>query len=100
MVKYICCITCSSEPQSYAIPVASLEFASLCLRNALLLLREEGTNVPAPPSAPVDSRQVGSLRACVLAASAYVSLCLGDPVIALEHAKALLAQPNLSGIHK
>lgn len=90
---------CSSEPQSYAIPVASLEFASLCLRNALLLLKEEVV-IPAPPSAPVDARQVGPLRCSVLAASAYVWLCLGDPIVALENAKSLLQQLSISGVYK
>ncbi|XP_054277600.1 CCR4-NOT transcription complex subunit 10 [Macrosteles quadrilineatus] len=96
--------SCEPRCESYAIPVVSLEFSSLCLRNALLLLPstggEGGPPVPAPPSPPVDPRQVPVLRACVLAASAYVALCLGDPVICLEHSKALLAQPNLSGAHK
>uniref|UniRef100_A0A1B6E480 CCR4-NOT transcription complex subunit 10 n=1 Tax=Clastoptera arizonana TaxID=38151 RepID=A0A1B6E480_9HEMI len=94
--------SCSNDTQSFAIPVASMEFASLCLRNALILLPSADTNntVYAPPSPPIDPRQVPSLRACVLTASAYVSLCLGDPLLALEHSKALLSQPNISGVHK
>lgn len=35
---FICCV--DSEGQSAAIPVASMEFAAICLRNALLLLPE------------------------------------------------------------
>lgn len=80
--------------------MVSLEFSSLCLRNALLLLPEGSSTVPAPPSPPLDPRHVPMLRADVLAASAYVALCLGDPLMALEHSKALLTQPNLSGAHK
>lgn len=90
--------------QSYAIPVASLEFGSLCLRNALHLLptasADQNIPVPAPPSPPIDPRQVPALRACILAASTYIALCLGDALIALEHAKALLAMPNVSGVYK
>ncbi|XP_075216340.1 CCR4-NOT transcription complex subunit 10 [Lycorma delicatula] len=92
----------SNEAQSFAIPVASLEFASLCLRNALLLLPvgEATSPLSTPPSPPLDPRQITHLKSTVLAASAYVSLCLGDPVIALEHAKALLNQPNLTSLNK
>ncbi|GLH02443.1 CCR4-NOT transcription complex subunit 10 [Gryllus bimaculatus] len=111
--KYNC------EGQSYAIPVATIEFAGLCLRNALLLLPEpqteepvvlstEGTDVPpvpthpgklyAGPSSPLSLQEVDSLRCSVLAASAYVSLCLGDYIVALGHAQVLLTQSKLSGV--
>lgn len=37
----VCLVVCAdSEGQSAAIPVASMEFAAICLRNALLLLPE------------------------------------------------------------
>nr|CAD7410395.1 unnamed protein product [Timema cristinae] len=112
------CYSC--EGQSYAIPVATLEFASLCLRNALLLLPDvqpeetlpvvppsDGGEVPvvsaaprglyAAPSSPMEPHEVASLRCSVLADSAYVALCLGDSVVALGHAQNLLMQPKLSG---
>lgn len=110
----------STDTQSYAVPVATLEFASLCLRNALLLLPSEvitspvlpfllpgGVAPPPPPpgpgpapSTPLDPQEVASLRNSVLAASAYVSLCLGDYILTLEHSQMLLKQTKLSGAHK
>lgn len=110
----------STESQSYAVPVATLEFASLCLRNAYLLLPSEviispvpiillpgGVQPPPPPptpgpapSNPLSRKEIAGLKNSVLAASAYVSLCLGDFVLTLEHAQDLLAQPKLSGVHK
>ncbi|RZF43999.1 hypothetical protein LSTR_LSTR007271 [Laodelphax striatellus] len=92
----------SYEAQSFAIPVASLEFASLCLRNAQLLVPATGADdrpLPTPPSPPCDPRHIPHLRAAILAASAYVALGLGDPVLALEHANALLAAAP-SPVHK
>ncbi|CAG9821316.1 unnamed protein product [Phaedon cochleariae] len=109
----------SSDSQSYAVPVPTLEFASLCLRNASLLVPSQtatppvplflipGVTPPAPPpspgpapSSPLDGEGVATLRNGILAASAYVALCLGDYVVALEHAKEMLEQPKLSGLHK
>ena len=53
------------------------------------------------PSNPIrTATEVSSLRCSILAASAYVALNLSDSVVALRHAKALLAQPKLSGAHK
>ena len=40
-----------------------------------------------------------NLKISILAASAYVSLCLGDYTIALEHAKSLLAINNIPGAY-
>ncbi|XP_044263264.1 CCR4-NOT transcription complex subunit 10 [Tribolium madens] len=109
----------STESQSYAVPVPSLEFASLCLRNASTLLPSDTVSSPIPlflipggippvsscspspaPSSPLSPESVMSLRNSILAASAYVSLCLGDYILALEHAENLLQQPRLSGAHK
>lgn len=114
----------SCEGQSFAIPVATVEFASLCLRNALLLLPDSqpedpltlptphSTDVPtttpspsshyvyAAPSNPLGSHEVANLRCSVLALSAYVALCLGDYIVALDHAQMLLVQPALSGVHR
>lgn len=115
----------SCEGQSFAVPVATVEFASLCLRNALLLLpesqAEEPTSLPTPdstdvptvtsspcsshyvyaaPSNPLGPHEVVNLKCSVLAMSAYVALCLGDYIIALDHAEMLLVQPALSGVHR
>lgn len=88
----------SYDAQSFAIPVASLEFATLCLRNSLLLL--SGSTIDCSPSNPVTPQQIVNLRASVLVASAYVSLCLGDPIVAMNNCKNLLNISNCSGIHK
>ncbi|KAG8226293.1 hypothetical protein J437_LFUL002732, partial [Ladona fulva] len=150
----------SCDGQSSAIPVPSLEFASLCLRNALQLIlpnaqmpspaassamEDEGSQLgkwPKPSSTPSEEStekvsggpqsrlaatpecpsmnsgmvsggngissggsgsytgDLGALHCSVLAASAYVSLCLGDCAIALQHAQNLLTQPRLSGAHR
>jgi CCR4-NOT transcription complex subunit 10 len=114
----------SCEGQSYAIPVATVEFASLCLRNALLLLPDSQAEEPAvlsspdsagvpnitlptsshyvyaAPSNPLGPSEIANLKCSVLALSAYVSLCLGDYIIALDHAEMLLVQPALSGVHR
>ncbi|XP_069676719.1 CCR4-NOT transcription complex subunit 10-like isoform X2 [Periplaneta americana] len=106
----------SCEGQSFAIPVATVEFASLCLRNALLLLPDcqpeeaapDTADVTAPgshyvyaaPSNPLGAHEAASLKCSVLAMSAYVALCLGDYIVALDHAQMLLVQPTLSGVHR
>nr|CAH7758857.1 unnamed protein product [Callosobruchus chinensis] len=111
----------STESQSYAVPVPSLEFASLCLRNALLLVPPSsgsasppdplflipGVTPPAPPPAPsaspsnpLDSREVAQLRNAILVAGAYVTLCLGDYVITLEHAREVLSGEAVSDVHR
>lgn len=41
-----------------------------------------------------------NLKIAILTASSYVSLCLGDYVVALEHAKALLSIEKLPGAYK
>ncbi|XP_013383566.1 CCR4-NOT transcription complex subunit 10 [Lingula anatina] len=104
-----------------AIPMVSLEFASLCLRNALHLLPEgrvssstlspteeqaEGSKlqdsllIPAPPGNPMKGAEVASLRCSILANTAYVALCLSDHLVALHAAEKLLKQPRLSGAHR
>ncbi|XP_076844617.1 CCR4-NOT transcription complex subunit 10 isoform X4 [Brachyhypopomus gauderio] len=49
-----------SEGQSAAIPVASMEFAAICLRNALLLLPEHQQHEGKPDNASKSSSQSGS----------------------------------------
>ncbi|XP_069676638.1 CCR4-NOT transcription complex subunit 10-like isoform X1 [Periplaneta americana] len=106
----------SCEGQSFAIPVATVEFASLCLRNALLLLPDcqpeeaapDTADVTAPgshyvyaaPSNPLGAHEAASLKCSVLAMSVYVALCLGDYIVALDHTQMLLVQPTLSGVHR
>lgn len=41
-----------------------------------------------------------NLKISVLAASAYVCLCLGDYVVALEHARSLLSINKLPGAYR
>uniref|UniRef100_A0A673N0E7 CCR4-NOT transcription complex subunit 10 n=1 Tax=Sinocyclocheilus rhinocerous TaxID=307959 RepID=A0A673N0E7_9TELE len=118
--------TIYSEGQSAAIPVASMEFAAICLRNALLLLSEHQQHdskpdngskscsqsgstesssetsdgdkfIPAAPSSPLIKQEVENLRCSILACSAYVALALGDNLMALNHAEKLLHQTKLSG---
>ncbi|XP_067927945.1 CCR4-NOT transcription complex subunit 10-like [Watersipora subatra] len=108
--------------ESAAMPGATLEFAALCLSNALLLLntaeqqatqklKEELGDTPAgniherilvaaPPSLPMKADEVAQLRCSILANSAYISLLLHDYTMALQHSEALLAQDNLSPAHK
>ncbi|XP_046621243.1 CCR4-NOT transcription complex subunit 10-B [Neodiprion virginianus] len=115
-----------TEGLSCAIPQPTLEFGMLCLKNALFLLPNDNNelNLPSTPMAGPQSvpmslkpshvlggqhaTQVSqatalealNLKASVLAASAYTSLCLGDNVVALEHAKALLGMSKLPGAYK
>lgn len=49
-----------SEGQSAAIPVASMEFAAICLRNGLLLLPEPPQQDGKPDSSSKSSSQSGS----------------------------------------
>lgn len=103
--------------QSAAMPMPTLEFATLCLKNALVLLPERVATEQAVSGASVDDSaipenassanftsqagvdEVSALRNSVLTLSAYVALCLGDVLVALRHAESLLSQPKLSGIH-
>ncbi|XP_066539855.1 CCR4-NOT transcription complex subunit 10 isoform X3 [Hoplias malabaricus] len=52
--------TTYSEGQSAAIPVASMEFAAICLRNALLLLPEHQQHESKPDNSLKSSSQSGS----------------------------------------
>ncbi|KAK7498125.1 hypothetical protein BaRGS_00010713 [Batillaria attramentaria] len=103
-----------------SMPALSLEFAAMCLRNALLLLPDdplgaettvtddsdgskptpEPVLLPAPPSSPMRAHEVANLRCSILAASSYVALCLNDHQVALQHAENLLRQPRLSGAQR
>uniref|UniRef100_A0A3Q1DH80 CCR4-NOT transcription complex subunit 10 n=1 Tax=Amphiprion ocellaris TaxID=80972 RepID=A0A3Q1DH80_AMPOC len=99
--------TVYSEGQSAAIPVASMEFAAICLRNALLLLPEHQQQDIKTENSSKSSSQSGSTesgsensdacRCSILACSAYVALALGDNLMALNHAEKLLHQTKVSG---
>lgn len=120
--------TTSSEVQSSAMPMPTLEFASHCLKNALLLLQEDtpeqgslsgsfasddgdgllpgvaevGTDqcINCLPSNPIRGQEIINLRIAVLVASSYVALCLGDVVMSLHYAETLLSHPKLPGVYK
>ncbi|XP_019883613.2 CCR4-NOT transcription complex subunit 10 isoform X3 [Camponotus floridanus] len=116
-----------SEGLSYAIPQPTLEFGSLCLKNALFLL--PNNNEPNVSQTAIVNAQTATstlplttshnlgmqhatlisqatiiesfnLKISVLTASAYVSLCLGDYILSLEHAKTLLSFNKLPGAYK
>ncbi|XP_065332177.1 CCR4-NOT transcription complex subunit 10 [Cloeon dipterum] len=126
------------EKCSSSQPSLSLEFANMCLKNALVLLdsNQNGlvgasnfgflklsdisdspstqqnqtvsgvstlletlsgpSNLPqSVPSIPLTELEADSLRISILAASAYTSLCLGEPVLAVEYARKLLTLPTV-----
>lgn len=107
------------EPgSSAAIPSANLEFASLCLRNALTLINyysnlvAEGMesdlgifasaseSIPCNPSSPLNRDSIEKLKLHILTAASYVALQLGDYTMTLQHAKALLKMENIPDTHK
>lgn len=113
-----------------AMPMARMEFASLCLDNALLCL-DTAAKIPfdtagpvhcppskqdnsetskpspsqsffiqAPPGNPLTADEVANLRCSLLALKSYVSLYLNDHLVSLSCAEELLRQPRLSGAHR
>uniref|UniRef100_T1J4Y2 CCR4-NOT transcription complex subunit 10 n=1 Tax=Strigamia maritima TaxID=126957 RepID=T1J4Y2_STRMM len=116
----------TSENQSAAMPMPTLEFASLCLKNALILhqndsqtnsnlsttvgsddmsesntLPHDGSQcISGLPGNPIRGIEIINLRSSILVASSYVSLCLRDTVMGLHYAQTLLALPKICGIHK
>lgn len=117
-----------SQSSSAAIPSPNLEFASLCLRNALTLINHylqlaNGMDAKAGksetfaifgnnwnkihensfacnPSKPLTKTSIEKIRLHTLTASSYVALCLGDYTIALLHARELLKMENIPDTHK
>lgn len=109
----------SDESQSFAIPSPNLEFASLCLRNALTLVEyhtnefkvqlntppattsatADWTNISEKsqcnPSKPLTINTFNKLKCAVLTAYSYVQLCLGEYLLALNYAKELIKLPYL-----
>lgn len=103
----------SKEHQSYAIPTPSIEFAAVCLRNAVAMIDyygdkkrnffsdEDNGGDCTPigkmsyPSRPMTKVAFEKLRFAILAAYSYVLLAIGDFVLALKYGKDLLALENL-----
>lgn len=118
----------NDDTGSSAIPSTNLEFALLCLRNALTLVNHYlkiansmeikvsksdsfemfGSNwnktfddgVLCNPSKPLTKLAIEKLKIHILTASSYVSLCLGDYTIALQNARDLLKMDNIPDTHK
>ncbi|XP_068153395.1 CCR4-NOT transcription complex subunit 10 [Drosophila tropicalis] len=115
-------------PQSAAVPELTLEFAALCLRNALTLThhckanfhvvvssedspeqksdldqqswRHLQDNNFCNPSKPISIESLENMLAAIYAAHSYVSLRLEDYVTALEMAQQMLHCERLSDAHK
>jgi len=82
----------SLDRSSAAMPTPLLDFANICLCNALYLLPAAATTtnetmVSALPYPPLHGDDVMSLRASILANSSYVSLRQGDQVSSLHYSK-------------
>ncbi|CAG9791609.1 unnamed protein product [Diatraea saccharalis] len=97
----------STSGESFAIPSLSLEFAALCLRNAVTLLPTQeppsDVTVPliqAPPGPPINWKQRCELKNATLVLQTYVLLNLQDPLSALVSANELLSQVEVSSSHK
>lgn len=103
-----------SDPnESFAIPNTNLEFASLCLRNALALvehiendfklvkpdstskLQQNNERTQCNPSKALSHGAFLKLKYAVLAAYSYVQICLGEYLLAYKYAQELLKVPNL-----
>lgn len=104
----------TSDPnESFAIPNTNLEFASLCLRNALALvehiendfksskpeatskIQQSNERTQCNPSKALTHGAFLKLKYAVLAAYSYVQISLGEYLLALKYAQELLKVPNL-----
>ncbi|XP_046649723.1 CCR4-NOT transcription complex subunit 10-like [Daphnia pulicaria] len=115
---------CKSS-ENAAIPVPTLEFGTLALRNAELLLNKltipnstedvgnkDESDSKGKPDLNVTLSEVSTLsklrkpefyrnlKNTIIADSSYAALCLGDYLTSLYKAEELLTQPHLSGNHK
>ncbi|CAK1590535.1 unnamed protein product [Parnassius mnemosyne] len=97
----------STSGESFAIPSLSLEFAALCLRNAITLLPNQDVPsditaplIQAPPGPPINWKQRCELKNATLVLQSYVLLNLQDPLSALLSANELLSQADVSSSHK
>ncbi|XP_015376434.1 PREDICTED: CCR4-NOT transcription complex subunit 10-like isoform X2 [Diuraphis noxia] len=89
----------SCEAVSASIPMPSLEFGSLCVRNAVLLLQDNTIDC-SPSHKPINISDRNYLFDCIQSAGAYIALCLGDPVIALKYSQVLLKSEKINKVHK
>lgn len=76
----------------------SLEFGSLCIRNAVLL--QPSGQIDCSPSHPPIDENKDYLFGCIQSAGAYIALCLGDPVVALKYSQELLKSDKINKVHK
>lgn len=97
----------STSGESFAIPSLSLEFAALCLRNAVTLLPNQDPPsdvsaplIQAPPGSPINWKQLCELKNSTFVLQSYVLLHLQDPLAALCSANELLSQTDVSNSHK
>lgn len=95
--------------QSFAIPSPTIEFANLCLRNAITLVDYQSSllrnkkkhlvsldeGISCDPSRPLTLEAFEKLKIAVLSAYSYVLLSIGDYIMALKYAKELLALENV-----
>ncbi|XP_058815809.1 CCR4-NOT transcription complex subunit 10 [Topomyia yanbarensis] len=101
----------NSEEQSTAIPSTTLEFASLCLRNAVTLIEYHTRELakqtemsdkpvswdklyegaPCNPCKPLKPANLEKLRIATFSAYSYVLLSLGEFTLALKYAQQMLA---------
>lgn len=88
----------SCEAVSASIPMPSLEFGSLCIRNAALLVKNDTIDC-APSHTPINQHK-DYLFGCIQSAGAYIALCLGDPVVALKYSQELLKSEKINKVHK
>ncbi|XP_045770213.1 CCR4-NOT transcription complex subunit 10 [Maniola jurtina] len=86
---------------SFAIPSLSLEFAALCLKNAITLLPDQEPSsststsfIQSPPGPPINWKQRCDLKNSILVLQSYIFLQLQDPLSALMSANELLAQSD------
>ncbi|XP_023943751.2 CCR4-NOT transcription complex subunit 10 [Bicyclus anynana] len=92
---------------SFAIPSLSLEFAALCLKNAITLLPDQDAStstsagfIQAPPGPPINWKQRCDLKNSILVLQSYIFLQLQDPLSALLSANELLTQTDATNAQK
>ncbi|XP_046964041.1 CCR4-NOT transcription complex subunit 10 [Vanessa cardui] len=97
----------STSGESFAIPSLSLEFAALCLRNAISLLPDQEAvsdtstaSIQAPPGPPINWKQRCDLKNSILVLQSYIFLYLQDPLSALMSANELLSQSDATTCQK
>lgn len=87
---------------SYAIPNPNLEFATLCLSNALTLIRKleevfkktRVASVPCLPASVLTKEMLDKLKYTTLVNLSYSLIQLGEFKLALKYGEELLEEPN------